>query len=59
MYTIISGLYLFFDVLYYAVWIDVILSWLTLVGVFVRPKVIADILDPFYEMIRQIIPTRF
>lgn len=47
----------FFEILQYIVFIDVILSWLMIIWVRIRPKFIADIIDPMYAQIKKYIPT--
>lgn len=42
----------------YIVIADVILSWLTLLWVRVRPRFIAHILDPIYSFVKKTIPTQ-
>ena len=46
-----------FQIIYYIIILDVILSWLTLFWLQIRPKFIADIIDPIYKNIKKIIPT--
>ena len=41
------------------VFIDVILSWGTLVGIHFRPKFIVAITLPLYETVRRFIPSSF
>jgi uncharacterized protein YggT (Ycf19 family) len=45
------------EIISYIVIFDVILSWLTLLGIKFRPKFISDIIDPLYKNVRKIIPT--
>ena len=57
MTTIVIWILIFLEILTYIIFVDIILSWLTLVWVRFRPKFIADILDPFYNFIKNTIPT--
>jgi len=50
---------MFLDIIYYLVILDVILSWLTLAGIKFRPKIIWDILNPVYKLVKKTIPTTF
>ncbi len=55
--TILLTIIIFLELLSYIIIIDVILSWLTLFWLKVRPKFIADIIDPIYSKIKKILPT--
>jgi len=57
MNTLILACVLFFDVLHYMIIADVILSWLLLFWVRLRPRFLAQLLDPIYIFIRKYIPT--
>ncbi len=57
MTNIIFWLYIFFELLGMIVFIDVILSWLTIFQIQLRPKFISNILDPVYAFIKKNIPT--
>lgn len=57
--NIFLALIIFLELLSYIVILDVILSWLLLLWLRVRPKFIANIIDPLYYNVRKIIPTRF
>jgi uncharacterized protein YggT (Ycf19 family) len=59
MTTIIIAILLLLDLLFYATFLDVILSWLTLLWLNLRPKLLASIMDPFYTKIKKTIPTTF
>ncbi len=59
MITIVFALIIFIWLLEYIVIFDVILSWLTLIWLRVRPRFIRDILDPIYNFVTYYIPTRF
>jgi YggT family protein len=50
---------IFLELLSYLVILDVILSWLLIIWLKIRPKFVADIIDPLYSNIRKIIPTTF
>lgn len=54
---ILIALIIFLDILSYLVIFDVILSWLILLWLRIRPKFLADIIDPLYINVRKIIPT--
>ena len=56
---ILLAIIIFLEILSYIVILDVVLSWLTLLGLRFRPKIIADIIDPLYKNVRKYIPTRF
>nr|MDD3719811.1 YggT family protein [Candidatus Gracilibacteria bacterium] len=57
--TIFIAIIIFTELLFYIVFIDVILSWVTLVGLNIRPKFIAQIIDPIYSFIKSFLPTTF
>lgn len=59
MNTILIAILLLTDVIKYIIIFDIILSWLMLFWLKVRPKFIADIIDPMYNFIRKIIPSSF
>lgn len=48
---------IFLKILTYIIFFDVILSWLTIFWLRMRPQFIADIIDPLYKYIKKIIPT--
>jgi len=54
---ILLAIMILFQIIYYIIILDVILSWLTLFWLKLRPKFIADIIDPIYKNIKKIIPT--
>lgn len=58
MITIIFAIVLFLDIIRFIIIADIILSWLTLFWLKIRPKFISDIIDPIYESIKKIIPTK-
>lgn len=57
MFYIVFTIYIFLEIIQYIIFLDVILSWLTLVWVNFRPKFVADFLDPIYKSIRWFFPT--
>lgn len=57
MITIFFWIYIFLDILWWLVFIDVILSWLTLFGLKIRPKFLTNIIEPIYIFIKKKIPT--
>jgi uncharacterized protein YggT (Ycf19 family) len=59
MINIVFWIYIFLDLLSIIVIIDVILKWLFVFWINLRPKFIADIMDPIYFYIKKIIPTTF
>jgi len=59
MTSIIFAIIIFLEIISYIIILDVILSWLTLFWLKIRPKFISDILDPIYKNIKKIIPTSF
>jgi len=50
-------LIIFLEIISYIIIFDVILSWLTLFWLKIRPKFIADIIDPLYKTVKKIFPT--
>lgn len=59
MDLIILIIYYFFTLLQLIILVDVILSWTTLLGFYVFIWPIRKIVDPIYNSIRKIIPTKF
>lgn len=57
MIQIAFWIYIFLDLLYLIIILDVILSWIMVFWINLRPKMLSDIIDPIYEKIRSIIPT--
>lgn len=57
MLNIIFALYLFLEIITYIIIADVILSWLTLFWLNIRPVFISSILDPLYKNVKDKIPT--
>jgi uncharacterized protein YggT (Ycf19 family) len=58
MNTLLSASLIFLELLVRILIFDVILSWLALVWI-KRPKFIADILDPIYNLVKKYLPTTF
>ncbi len=54
---ILIAIIIFLEIISYIIIFDVVLSWLTLFWLKIRPKFIADIIDPLYENIKKILPT--
>ena len=59
MITILVAILLLTDIIKYFIIFDVILSWLILIWLRFRPKFIANIMDPIYKKVKEIIPTTF
>jgi len=59
MTTILLALVIFLELIEYIVIFDIILSWLTLLGLRFRPKFLQDVLGPLYWFVQKYIPTRF
>lgn len=57
MTTLLVSILLLADIITYIVFFDVILSWLSLFWLRVRPKFVWDLLDPIYKKIKENIPT--
>ena len=57
MLNLVFALYLFLEIISYIIIADVILSWLTLVWLNIRPVFISSILDPIYKKVKNTIPT--
>ena len=55
---LLAGLAFFLRILYWAVILDVILSWLTLLGLHIVIGPLNSITRPLYDITRQIFPTR-
>ncbi|MGB2110775.1 MAG: hypothetical protein ACPHY8_02405 [Patescibacteria group bacterium] len=45
---LLFAIYILLEIMQYIIFADVILSWLTLFGLNIRPKFLADIIDPIY-----------
>ena len=59
MTLILFSLLLFLALIQWIVFIDVILSWGTLIGIRFRPKFIQSITLPLYETVRRFVPSSF
>jgi len=59
MNELILALMIFLEILTYMIIFDVILSWLTVFWLNIRPQFLADIIDPIYKNIKKILPTTF
>ncbi len=57
--TLLIAIIIFCEILFYIIFIDVILSWISLMWLNLRPKFIADIIDPIYAFVKKYIPTSF
>ena len=57
MTFILTALVIVFILIKCLVFVDIILSWLTILWLNIRPMFIASILDPIYEGIKWKIPT--
>jgi uncharacterized protein YggT (Ycf19 family) len=53
----IIPIFVFFTLIKYIIFVDIILSWIQLTGFKIRPQFIASIIDPLYEKIKTYIPT--
>lgn len=59
MTILFSSLLIFLSLIQWIVFIDVILSWGTLVGIRFRPKFIQAITFPLYDAVHRFIPSSF
>ncbi len=57
MTLILTALALVFIIIKYLIFVDIILSWLSLVWLKIRPEFISSILDPLYIGIKGKVPT--
>lgn len=57
MINIIFWLYIFCDIIRLLIFADIILSWLTLLWIKIRPQFLSNIIDPFYNFVRKNIPS--
>lgn len=57
MNIIIFSVLIFLELIQWIVIIDIILSWLLIFWLNLRPKFIADIIDPMYAFVKKHIPT--
>ena len=54
---ILLTIIIFFKILTYIIFFDVILSWLSIFWLKIRPQFVANIIDPIYANIKKILPT--
>lgn len=54
---ILNALYILLEIMQYIIFADVILSWLRLFWLNLRPKFLADIIDPLYWFVKKYLPT--
>ena len=54
---ILIAIIIFLEILSLLIILDVILSWLMIIWLRLRPKFLADIIDPIYKNVRKVIPT--
>ncbi len=59
MKTILVSILLLADIIKYFVIFDVILSWLVLFWLKIRPKFVWYIIDPIYKKIKDLVPSSF
>jgi len=59
MNELILALMIFLEILTYMIIFDVILSWLTIFWLNIRPQFLVDIIEPLYKNIKKVIPTTF
>ena len=57
MVTLMTTILIFFKIFYWLIIIDIILSWISLISPNIRPKFLADLIDPIYSVIKKYIPT--
>jgi len=57
MTTILLVIALLLIIIKYSIFLDIILSWLTILWLNVRPKFLSEILDPIYSWIKSKIST--
>lgn len=57
MTLILTAIVLFLTMIRWIIFIDVILSFLTIFGIKFRPDFIASIVDPLYAWVKSVIPT--
>lgn len=54
---ILNAAYTLLELMQYIIFADVILSWLQIFWLNLRPKFLADIIDPFYWLVKKYLPT--
>jgi len=59
MTILLFSLFTFLNIITWIIFLDVILSWGTLIGIHFRPKFIQAITLPLYETVRRFIPSSF
>lgn len=59
MTIVLFSLLIFLSLIQWVVFIDVILSWGTLIGIHFRPRFVQAITLPLYETVRRFIPSSF
>lgn len=57
MINVIFWVYVFLDILTILIFIDVVLSWILVFWINLRPKFLQDIVWPLYAFVKKIIPT--
>lgn len=57
MNIVIFWILIFLEIIQWIIIIDIILSWLSVFWVNIRPRFIADIIDPMYSYVKKVIPT--
>lgn len=57
MNTILLWIVILLNLIVYIIFLDIILSWLTLFWLRLRPKILADIINPLYINVKKYIPT--
>lgn len=59
MITIWIAIKIFLEIILYLIIFDIILSWLAVFWLKYRPQFLSQIIDPIYEFINKIVPTKF
>lgn len=59
MNTILIAILLLTDIIKFIIIIDIVLSWISLLWLNLRPKFISYIIDPIYVNIKKVIPSSF
>ncbi len=54
---ILNAVYTLLELMQYIIFADVILSWLQIFWLNLRPKFLADIIDPLYWLVKKYLPT--
>ena len=50
-------LYIFFDIIQYLIFADIILSWLQLVWIKWKPQFLTSVINPMYSSVKKVFPT--